>query len=70
MKIPIQLKDEIIENLDKILKFFDYTDIDKNNLRSILENIKEISPDTFTEFYNHLLSLEEIKKILEDVDIK
>jgi len=70
LKIPTQLRDEILKKLETILKFFDYSDIDRKNLRFILEKIGEIPTDIFTEFYNHLLSFEETNKILENADIK
>ncbi len=70
MKIPVELKNEITKKLSKILDFFDYSQKDRNNLREILDRINQIPLEIFADFYNHLLSFDEIKNILKNADIK
>ncbi len=53
-----------IKQINEIKKYFLLSDEDKKVLNSVIERIKEIPKIVFDEFYSHLLSFEETKKIL------
>jgi len=53
-----------IKRLVEIKKYFLLSDEDKELLRSVAEKIKEIPEVVFDDFYSHLLSFEETKRIL------
>lgn len=50
--------------LKKVKKYFLFSDEDRKVLKDIKDKIKEIPEEVFDDFYAHLLSFEETKKIL------